>query len=91
MRGLGGILGDIIENDEILELPFIPFAWTEKKYRVLGFKPVMFPPLVPSQRVLVKDFADFPYLTFISVARTEEIDKEAVTVLLDHEGDTNLL
>ena len=26
MRGLGGILGDIIENDETLELPFIPFA-----------------------------------------------------------------
>jgi len=88
---LGGILGDIIEKVEMLELPFNPLACTEKKYLLFGFKPVIFPPLVSSQRVPVSDFAASPYFTFTSVARTEEIVNEAVTVLLDHDGDTNFL
>ena len=91
MRGLGGILGDIIEKVKTLELPFNPLACTEKKYLVFGFKPEMFPPLAPSQRVFANDFAAVPYLTFTSLARAEEIVNEAVTVLFDQDGDTNLL
>jgi hypothetical protein len=88
---LGGILGDNIEKVETLELPFNPLACTEKKYLVFGFKPETFPPLVSSQRDFVNDFAASPYLTFTSVARTDEIVIEAVTVLFDQDGDTNLL